>query len=401
MKYLFKLFIFALCFWTILPILYAQPDSTRRLIGFVHDNTPIHSLQFSNDGNYLMAISGSVVIWDIAKSEKVFTHTMPNMSQNACLAKDTNLLAIRHNDNEIIIMEANHRTVLHQIRLMNQEHAFVKIVAFVHENQSLMVQQDRFHYIYELKTGSLQRKYEVNPEQPYFISFNEKFAVTIDTANYQFQLFDFQSNKSLAYFKYGKGEPFKSLDIDISLDTFTQVIVTQTGNKVRFWETFTYQRIPTKFIPEYELSEKERFWGVTKDLQYFLYGHDTLKMRYLNNGRVLSPVLVMGTEITACTMSSDAKYLVAGDALGNIKIWIYVDETLSALYYKTEIETESKLIRGRHWEETNDKQEIERRKQKSRRAISNKYLGLYGEKMTTEKSPIDLFYEEQLLLLKK
>jgi WD40 repeat protein len=396
MKHLFKLGSFILCLGTFLPLTHAQPNSDN-IIGFAHDNTPIHSLQFTQDGKYLMAISGSVVIWDVAKKEKVFTHTMPNMVQNACLAKDTNLFAIKHNHNEILIMEANRRTEIQTIRL-NPAHEFVKIVAFGRENQVLVIQQANFHYIYELKTGLLQRKYEVNPKQPYFISGNGNILISVDTMNYQFQLFDFQSNKSLAYLKYGKGETFKSLHLDIAWDTLNQAILTHTGNKVRFWETFTYQRIPTKFIPEYELSGKERFWGLTKDCFYSLYGHDTLKMRYLNSGHVLSPVLVMGTEISSVIMSTDGKYLAAGDAFGNIKIWNYANETISALFYKTEIETEIKLLSPRHWDDTNDAndpQVIQRRRKKSGRAIKNKYLGIYSEKITTDKSPIELFLESK------
>jgi WD40 repeat protein len=399
MKHLFKLTILMLCFWAILPFMHAQPDSTRQLIGFAHDNTPIHSLQFSKDGKYLMAISSSVVIWDIAKKEKVFTHTMPNMVQNACLAKDTNLLAIRHNDNEIIIMEANNRTVRQTI-LLNQEHSFVKIVAFVRENQVLMVQQERFHYFYSLKTGALINKQPILGLQ-YFMNGWDRLTAVVEQN--KIKIHNFENNQFLGAIEDESNGAFQQLHYCGSL------VAVQRDNKIHLWETFTYKSLIPKYLNICHLAKNETFFGFDHSGLYYLAGYDTLKLwdTSTKSDKWVNTPLIFGNKITAVNFSplrtytyndttyvmSNDTYLAAGDAFGNIKIWQFSDENVVAHYYKDEIENEFKLIRRSHWSETKDQKEMERRKQKSRRAINNKYLGIYWEKLVTEQSPINLFLE--------
>jgi WD40 repeat protein len=393
MKYLFKLSIFALCFWGILPIMDAQPDSTRRLIGFAHDNTPIHSLQFSKDGNYLMAISGSVVIWDVAKREKVFTHTMPNMIQNACLAKDTNLLAIRHKDNEIFIMEANHRTVLHQIPLMNPEHAFVKIVAFVHENQSLMVQQDRFHYFYDIKTGKLTHKQAILSPQ-YFINGWDSLITTVEQN--KIKIYNVYTNQFLNQMDDESNGTFQQLHY------YGPFMAIRRDDKIHLCETATYKSLIPNYLNICYLAEKETFFGLDLFGNYYLVGYDTLKLwdATPTSEKWVRTPLIFGNKITNATFSpyisyKDTIYLAAGDALGNIKIWAFTDENVAAHYYKDEIQKEIAQIRQPYGISSEGERDRVEWYYKKIRSIHNKYLGKYSEKITSGKLPIDLFYEDQ------
>ncbi len=398
MKHLVKLGTFMVCFGTFLPFTHAQPDSARQLIGFAHDNTPIHDLQFSKDGKYLMAISGSVVIWDIAKREKVFTHTMPNMAQNACLAKDTNLLAIKHNDIEIMIMEANNRTVPHQIRL-DKEHSFVKIVAFAHKNQLLIVQQDSLHYFYHIRTGKIIKKQAVHALK-YVIGARDSLFATIYED--EIKIYDFKSNQFLASLNDVPSGNFKTL----CFDKRGQFIAIQKNNEVHLFETRHYKSLIPKYIRTCELNANEDFFGLDPSQHFYLAGYDTLKLwdmsevkenygplHWKRPEKWTNTPLIFGRKITSVVFNPKSNYLAAGSINGDIKIWLFSNENVAAHYYNAAYEAEERLIR--YSGEYELPAERAARIQKSKRAIRNKYLGMYEEKITTEKSPLELFLESK------
>lgn len=394
-KYLIQFIYCTLCFLS--TVCNGQQNIANSDIILSQDTAPIRQLHFNSNGKYLTVISSSIVIWEIATKRKIFTYKLEK-EHGCCVSKDGNALAIKHKQNEIFILHLNLKKAKYNCTSTKLQNRFDKIIGFVAQNQSLVVQQGNFHCIYGWQTGILQRKYKANPTHSYFISSNEQFAIEVDTMNHQFQLFDFQRNTSLAYFKYGKGEVFKNLYFDV--DTMNRVIITHTGNKVRFWETFTCQRIPTKFIPEYEVSENERFWGLTHDFHYTVYGHDTLKMNYLLSKQTLSPVLIMEQVITAVALSKNSEYLAAGSGNGDIKICALNSEKLSAIYFAKNIETERHLIRPTSGEER--PQDYVKRVKRSRQAILNKYLGFYNEMIAMnpyDKSLLQLFlnYERKRL----
>ena len=81
-------------------------------------------------------------------------------------------------------------------------------------------------------------------------------------------------------------------------------------------------------------------------------------------------------------MSPDSKYLASGDAKGNIQIWEFSDDNMSALYFSKEIDNELKQMPPKkEFEKTDD---YSKRRQKLTRSIYNKYLTQYMEKLTTE-----------------
>jgi WD40 repeat protein len=107
-----------------------------------------------------------------------------------------------------------------------------------------------------------------------------------------------------------------------------------------------------------------------------------LKIWELRAKREIPTTIVGEGKISSVTMSPDGKYLASGDAKGNIIVWEFSDDNMSALYFAKEIDNELRLMPPKKEFEKTD--EYSKRRQKLTRSIYNKYLTQYTEKLTTE-----------------
>jgi WD40 repeat protein len=379
----------------------AAAQGGDNIISFFHDATKVRSLGFSGNGKFLIAKSGeevivnpkgmtvspSIHVWELETKRKARTFAERELGRASCVSWDGNLLAFREANN-INIMDLNTQKVINTIRFSENRNSFAKPVAFTSENKSLIVEQGNVCTSYTVGTGQYEREFSSNglsryfsPDDAYFI---EGFVDSV-------RLVDFQKNKELAIFRCGQGAKPEELK-SVYFSPENKFFATHSDNKVRLWETVTPALIQPKYMPAMFIGVKDNFFGFSTDGRYFVGGNDTVKLWDLTNRKEIITPLSFESKISAAAFSPDGKYLAAGDSKGNIKVWNFTDETISSVYYQKEIQTEYNLIRPRGEFE----REIEwvKRVQKSKRAINNKYLGLYSEKVTTDKSPQDRFLEE-------
>ena len=91
-------------------------------------------------------------------------------------------------------------------------------------------------------------------------------------------------------------------------------------------------------------------------------------------------------------MSQDGKFLACGDTKGNIRLWEFSDENMSALYFAREIKYEiAQIAPQKEFEKTED---FNKRVQKFTRSTYNKFLSQYVDKITNEKTIQDQWVEE-------
>ena len=106
---------------------------------------------------------------------------------------------------------------------------------------------------------------------------------------------------------------------------------------------------------------------------------------------ILTPIIAEG-KISAIAASADGKYLACGDTRGNIKVWEFSDENMSAAYFSREIDNEIRQMPPKkEFEKTDD---FAKRRQKLIRSIYSKYLTQYVEKTTTETTIQETWAEE-------
>ncbi|MEO0044059.1 MAG: hypothetical protein RL329_3507 [Bacteroidota bacterium] len=371
------------------------------IMSFFHDATKVRSLGFSGNGRLLIAKSGedviinnkgiivspSIHVWELETKRKVRSFSEKELGRASCVSPDGNLLAFREANN-INIMDLNTQKVINTIRFSENRNSFAKPVAFTMENRSLIVEQGNVCTSYAVGSGQYEREFSSNGLTRYFstddVYFIEGFVDSI-------RLVDFAKNREAAIFRCGQGAKPEELK-SVFFSPENKFFATHSDNKVRLWETNTPALMQAAYMPTMFIGMKDNFFGFSTDGRYFVGGNDTLKLWDLTNRKEIITPLNFESKITTAAFSPDGKYLAAGDSKGNIKVWNFTDETISGVYYKREIETEVNLIRPKG--EFEKEIEYIKRVQKSKRAINNKYLGLYSEKVTTDKTPQDRFLEE-------
>jgi WD40 repeat protein len=379
----------------------ATAQGGDNIVSFFHDATKVRSLSFSGNGKFLIAKSGeevivnpkgmtvspSIHVWELETKRKARTFAEKELGRASCVSWDGNLLAFREANN-INIMDLNTQKVINTIRFSENRNSFAKPLSFTYENKSLIVEQGNVCTAYTVGTGQYEREFSSNGLSRYFSSddayFIEGFVDSI-------RLVDFQKNREMAMFRCGQGAKPEELKA-VYFSPENKFFATHSDNKLRLWETNTPALISPSYMPAMFIGFKENFFGFSTDGRYFVGGNDTVKLWDLTNRKEIVTPLNFESKISAASFSPDGKYLAAGDAKGNIKVWNFSDETISGVYYRREIETEVSLIRPKG--EFEREIEYVKRVQKSKRAINNKYLGLYSEKVTTDRTPQDRFLEE-------
>jgi WD40 repeat protein len=379
----------------------AAAQGGDNIMSFFHDATKVRSLGFSGNGKLLIAKSGdeviintkgitvspSIHVWELETKRKARSFSEKELGRASCVSWDGNLLAFREANN-INIMDLNTQKVINTIRFSENRNSFAKPLAFTAENKSLIVEQGNVCTSYTVGTGQYEREFTSNGISRYFSTDDAFF---IEGFMDSVRLVNFQNNREMAMFRCGQGAKPEELK-SVYFSPENKFFATHSDNKLRLWETNTPALIQPVYMPAMFIGIKDNFFGFSTDGRYFVGGNDTVKLWDLTNRKEIVTPLSFESKITTAAFSPDGKYLAAGDSKGNIKVWNFTDETISSVYYKREIETEVNLIRPKG--EFEREIEYVKRVQKSKRAINNKYLGLYSEKVTTDKTPQDRFLEE-------
>jgi WD40 repeat protein len=374
--------------------LFAQAD----VVTFSHDNTRIRDIIFSANGKILIVKSGeevqvsakgyvtspSIHLWDMETKRKTMAMADKEFGRASCISNDGNFLASREK-NVINIMDLTTKKVFSTIKF--DDNKFYKPIAFCNDNKGVVLEQGAVCSVYSIQSekGVFVRNYSA-PGLTHVVTKDDKYAIELFGDSFRIQ--DFKTGNDVHEFPLidrGKPEALRGL-IPSPEGRF---FATLSDNKVRLWDLLS-----RKVAHNFTILPKDNIYCFSADGRFIIGGSDTLKIWELRTKREVATNIVGEGKISAATMSPDGKYLASGDAKGNIQIWSFSDDNMSGLYFAKEIANEIKQIpEKREFEKT---EEYTKRRQKSVRSISNKYLAQYNEKLTTEQTIQEHWAEEDI-----
>ena len=364
------------------PSLLAQAD----IITLNHDNTRIRDIVFSTNGKVLIVKSGeevqvngkgivtspSIHLWDMETKRKTMAIADREFGRASCVSRDGSLLAYREK-NTINVMDLTTKKVFSTIKF--DDNKFYRPIGFSNDNKGVIVEQGSICSVYSIQSekGVFIRNYSA-PGLNHFITKDDKYA--IETFGDSFRIQDFKTGNDVFEFPMtDKGRPEALRSLIISPEN--RFVATLSDNKVRLWDMTSHKMAHT-----FTILPKDNIFCFSADGRFIIGGSDTLKIWELRAKREIPTTIVGEGKISCVTMSPDGKYLASGDAKGNIIVWEFSDDNMSALYFAKEIDNELRLMPPKKEFEKTD--EYSKRRQKLTRSIYNKYLTQYTEKLTTE-----------------
>jgi WD40 repeat protein len=374
---------------------YAQND----VVTLIYDNTRVRELAFTADGKFLVAKSGDDVvknnkdiitspcihIWDLETKRNTARFAEKDMGRASCISNDGNVIAFKEKSN-IIVMDIPTRKIISTLKFADNK--FARPIAIVNENKGLVVEQNNASLVYDIsgENGKMEREYYSNGANHYFSSND---AHVIEAYVDSFKLIEFKTGKEVNAFscgQNGKREELKS----VIFSPENRFVGTLSDSKVRLWDMQSFKMAHT--LP---IGLKDNIFCFSGDGRYVIGGNDTLKIWELKTRKEIKTPVGFESKITAAAISPDGRYLVCGDSKGFMKLWNFTDENMASQYYAREIDNEVRLIPSqKEFEKTAD---FNKRRQKLMRSISNKYLGQYIEKISTEKTIQEQWAEEDEL----
>lgn len=362
--------------------LLAQAD----IVTLNHDNTRIRDIVFSANGKTLIVKSGeevqvngkgivtspSIHLWDMETKRKTMAIADREFGRASCVSRDGSQLAYREK-NMINVMDLTTKKVFSTVKF--DDNKFYRPIGFSNDNKGLIVEQGSICSVYSIQSdkGVFIRNYSA-PGLNHLITKDDKYA--IETFSDSFRIQDFKSGNDVFEFplmERGKPEALRSLIISPE----NRFVATLSDNKVRLWDMISH-----KMAHSFTILPKDNIFCFSADGRFIIGGSDTLKIWELRAKREIPTTIVGEGKISTVTMSPDGKYLASGDAKGNIQVWDFSDDNMSALYFAKEIANELNSMPPKKEFEKTD--EYSKRKQKLTRSIYNKYLIQYTEKLTTE-----------------
>jgi WD40 repeat protein len=362
--------------------LLAQAD----IVTLNHDNTRIRDIVFSANGKTLIVKSGeevqvngkgivtspSIHLWDMETKRKTMAIADREFGRASCVSRDGSLLAYREK-NVINVMDLTTKKVFSSVKF--DDNKFYRPIGFSNDNKGLIIEQGAICSVYSIQSEKALfiRNYSA-PGLNHLITKDDKYA--IETFSDSFRIQDFKSGNDVFEFplmERGKPEALRSLIISPE----NRFVATLSDNKVRLWDMISH-----KMAHSFTILPKDNIFCFSADGRFIIGGSDTLKIWELRAKREIPTTIVGEGKISTVTMSPDGKYLASGDAKGNIQVWDFSDDNMSALYFAKEIANELNSMPPKKEFEKTD--EYSKRKQKLTRSIYNKYLIQYTEKLTTE-----------------
>ena len=360
----------------------AQAD----IVTLNHDNTRIREIVFSANGKLLIVKSGeevqvngkgivtspSIHVWDLEEKRKKMAIADREFGRASAISRDGSVLAYREK-NSISVMDLTTKKVFSTVKF--DDNRFYKPIGFSNDNKGLIVEQGSICSVYSIQNekGLFIRNYSA-PGLNHLVTRDDQWA--IETFGDSFRIQDFKTGNDVHEFPLldkGKPEALRSLIISPE----NRFVATLSDNKVRLWDMKS-----RKMAHSFTILPKDNIFCFSADGRFILGGSDTLKIWELRAKREIPTNIIGEGKISCVTMSSDGKYLASGDAKGNIQVWDFSEDNMSALYFSKEIANEVKQIRDCTEFEKTD--ECKKRKQKLQRSIVSKYLNQYNEKLSTE-----------------
>ena len=384
--------------WLIVFTLFFQTQIKAQsdVVIMQHDNTRIRELAFGANGKALIARSGdevqvnsrgivtspSIHVWELEGKRKTMAIADREYGRAAVIARDGSLLAFREK-NSINVMDMTCKRVISTIKF--DDNKFARPITFCNEKRGLVVEQGSKCLIYDIQNAEARfiREYAA-PGLSHLVTSDDKFAV--ETFGDSFRLMDFKGNRMLHEFPMmdrGKAEELRG----VAISPDNRFIATCSDNKVRLWDMET-----NKEAHRFNILPKDNIFCFSPDGRYLIGGSDTLKIWELRGKKEIATPMIAEGKISAVTMSPDSKFLACGDTKGNIRLWEFSDENMSALFFNREINNEIRQIKGQG--EFEKKEDYEKRSQKFSRLVNNKYLSQYVDKITSEKTIQEQWIEE-------
>lgn len=368
-----------------------------------HDNTRIRELTFSGNGKFLIAKSGdevvlnqkgivtspSITLWEVDSRRKMMNMAEKEIGRASCISNDGSFFAFRESSREmrdknmINVMDMTTKKVTSVVRFTDNK--FSRPLFFLNENKSLLIEQGTRLMIYDITipeakferefTGSGTNHY-LSTDDAYFL---EQY---VDSIN----VIDFKTIKQITSISCRQGnKPEEIKNVIFSPDN--RFVATLSLNKVRLWDLMS-----SKVAHQFTIGEKEEIFCFTPDGRYLVGGNDTIKLYELRSKRAIVTPIVCEGKISTAAISPDSRYLVCGDSKGYVKTWNFSDENVANLYFNREIQNEvAQIPLKKEFEKTDD---YNKRVQKLKRSIQNKYLGQYIEKISTERTIQETWAEE-------
>ena len=384
--------------WLIVFTLFFQTQIKAQsdVVIMQHDNTRIRELAFGANGKALIVRSGdevqvnsrgivtspSIHVWELEGKRKTMAIADREYGRAAVIARDGSLLAFREK-NSINVMDMTSKRVISTIKF--DDNKFARPITFCNEKRGLVVEQGSKCLIYDIQNAEARfiREYAA-PGLSHLVTSDDKFA--IETFGDSFRLMDFRGNRMLHEFPMmdrGKAEELRG----VAISPDNRFIATCSDNKVRLWDMET-----NKEAHRFNILPKDNIFCFSPDGRYLVGGSDTLKIWELRGKKEIATPMIAEGKISAVTMSPDNKFLACGDTKGNIRLWEFSDENMSALFFTREIDNEVRQIKIQG--EFEKKEDYEKRKQKFMRLVNNKYLSQYVDKITSEKTIQEQWIEE-------
>ncbi len=384
--------------WLIVFTLFCQLQTKAQtdVIIMQHDNTRIRELAFGANGKALVVRSGdevqvnsrgivtspSIHVWEMDGKRKTMAIADREYGRAAVIARDGSLLAFREK-NTINVMDMTTKRVVSTVKF--EDSKFARPISFCNEKRGLVVEQGNKCLIYDIQNAEARyiRDYSA-PGLSHLVTNDDNFA--IETFGDSFRLMDFRGGRILHEFPMmdrGKSEELRG----VAISPDNRFIATCSDNKVRLWDMIT-----TKQAHTFNILPKDNIFCFSTDGRYLIGGSDTLKIWELRGKKEIFTPMIAEGKISAVTMSQDGKYLVCGDTKGNIRLWEFSDENMSALYFAREIKNEIAQIGDK--KEFEKVEDYNKRVQKFTRLSFNKYLSQYVDKITNEKTIQDQWIDE-------
>jgi WD40 repeat protein len=394
-------------FWLIVFTLFFQTQIKAQVTDVVimqHDNTRIRELAFGANGKALIVRSGdevqvnsrgivtspSIHVWEMDGKRKTMAIADREYGRAAVIARDGSLLAFREK-NSINVMDMTSKRVVSVVKF--DDNKFSRPIAFCNEKRGLVVEQGNKCLIYDIQNSEARfiRDYSA-PGLSHLVTSDDNYG--IETFGDSFRLMEFRTGRALHEFPMvdrGKSEELRG----VAISPENRFIATCSDNKVRLWDMITNKQVHT-----FNILPKDNIFCFSPDGRYLIGGSDTLKIWELRGKKEIATTMIAEGKISAVTMSQDGKFLACGDTKGNIRLWEFSEENMSALYFAREIKRETEQIKDRS--EFEKIEDYNKRKQKFTRSIGNKYLSQYVDKTSNEKTIQEQFAEEsEVQLLEK
>ncbi len=370
----------------------AQSD----VLTFSHDYSRIREIHFSNNGKMITVKSGdevqvngkglvtspSIHVWDLETKRKTMAMADREFGRASAISPDSKLLAFR-DKNTVNVMDLATKKIVSTVKF--DDNRFYKPVSFCNNNNGIVIEQGDKCYVYSIQTEKAVfiKDYKASGNA-HFVTANDKFAIDMFADSFKVQ--DFKTGEdanTIPLVENGRTEALRSIVVSPE----NRFIATLSSNKVRLWDLEAQ-----KAINSFNILPKDDIFCFSSDGRYIIGGSDTLKIWELRTKRELVTTIVGQGKLNCAAMGSDGKYIASGDSRGNIQIWEFSDDNMSALYFAKEIENELKMIASKkEFEKTED---YVKRHQKLTRSINNKYLSQYMEKLTTETTIQEHWAEE-------